>query len=314
MPFDPRLLLLNLLLRFTVKRKLRQLKDPSVLRALMERDAARLVPTPGAHFVEDLMRRPGEPRKVGMIEALWASCGRPDRRKVAMHFHGGAYLAGSPQTHKQLGAAIAGAAGVRVVLPKYRLAPEHPFPAALDDALAAYRHLLVAGYAPEEIAIGGDSAGGGLAFALSLRLQAEGEPQPACLYGLSPWADLTGQAASIRRNSARDVMLPAGRLADVSKMYLAGADAATPMASPAFGAWECAPPALLMASRFEILLDDAVQLAERLREGGGDVQLELWRGVPHAWPVFRGRIAQADRAIATIGAFLAKHLGAEPEG
>ncbi|MFK7942259.1 MAG: alpha/beta hydrolase fold domain-containing protein, partial [Paracoccaceae bacterium] len=216
---DPRLFFLNLLLRLTVKRKLRRLDDPEMLRRLMERDAARnLRPPEDAHFVEDLMRRPGQPRKVGMIDALWASCGRPDRRKVALHFHGGAYLAGSPRTHKSLGAALAKAAGVRVVLPKYRLAPEHPFPAGLNDALAAYRHLLSAGYTPEEIAIGGDSAGGGLAFALSLRLQGEGEPQPACLYALSPWADLTGNAASIRRNATRDVMLPAPRMAEVARL------------------------------------------------------------------------------------------------
>ncbi|MEM1299814.1 MAG: alpha/beta hydrolase [Pseudomonadota bacterium] len=309
---DPRLFLLNLLLRLTVKRKLKRLEDPLVLRALMERDASRLVPTPDAHFVDDLMRRPGEPRKVGMIEALWASCGRPDRRKVALHLHGGAYLAGSPRTHKHLGAAIAGAAGVRVVLPHYRRAPEHPFPAALDDALAAYRHLLAAGYTPEEIAVGGDSAGGGLAFALSLKLQAEGDPQPACLYGLSPWADLTGQAPSIRRNATRDAMLPAGRMPEVAAMYLSGHDEADPLASPAFGTWTTPPPSLLMASKREILMDDALRLAERLRDAGGDVQLELWRGVPHAWPIFRGRIAQADKAVAKVGSFIAHHLKAEP--
>ena len=306
---DPRLFLLNLLLRFTVKRKLRKLTDPALMRELMERDAARsLIPQPDAHFVADLMRRPGEPRKVGMIEALWASSGRPDRRKVALHLHGGAYLAGSCHTHKQLGAGLARASGVRVVLPNYRLAPEHPFPAALDDALAAYRHLLAAGYTPEEIAIGGDSAGGGLAFALSLRLQAEGEPQPACLYGLSPWSDLTGQAPSIRRNAARDVMLPASRMTEVAEMYLGGHDPTDPMVSPAFGTWTSPPPALLMASRQELLLDDAVRLADRLRESGGDVQLELWSRVPHAWPIFLGRIKQADRAVQTVGAFIARHL------
>ena len=314
---DPRLFLLNLTLRLTVKRKLRRLQDPLALRAMMERDAARnLRPPEGAHFVQDQLRRPGAPRKVGMIEALWASCGRPDRRKVALHFHGGAYLAGSSRTHKSLGAALSRAAGIRVVLPDYRLAPEHPFPAALEDALAAYRHLLAAGYTPDEIAMGGDSAGGGLAFALSLRLQAEDEPQPACLYGLSPWADLTGQAPSIRRNAAREVMLPAPRMAEVAAIYLAGHDAADPLASPAFGTWDrgSPPPSIILASRHEILLDDSVRLAERLREGGGDVQLELWRGVPHAWPVFHGRISQADKAVETIGAFVARHLGAEPEG
>ncbi len=309
-----RLWLLNLTLRLTAKRQLRRLKDPAEMKALFERDAARLfVPPDGANFVEDLMRRDGPPREVGMIPALWASCGRPDRRKVILYLHGGAYLAGSPATHRHLAAALAGAAGVRAVVPDYRLAPEHPFPAAVDDALAAYRHLLAAGYTAGEIALAGDSAGGGLVAALSLKLEQEGLARPACLVMFSPWADMVGEAESLRRNAARDVILPAHRLDEVVGMYLADHDRTDPLASPVYGTWSDPPPALITASRSEILLDDATGLAETLRRAGGDVRLELWPGLPHAWPLFTGKLAEADQTVVAAGAFIAGHLGAEAE-
>ena len=309
-----RLHAMNLWLRLTVKRALRRMKDPSEMKAAFIRDAKRYFIVPeGANFVQDLMRRPGEPRKVGMIEALCACQGRPDRRKVILFLHGGAYLAGSPATHKHLAAALAGAAGVRAVLPDYRLAPEHPFPASVEDALAAYRHLLAAGYAPGEIALAGDSAGGGLVFALMQKLQSKALPMPACAVAFSPWADLTGTAKSLRTNALRDVMLPAERLDEVVGYYLNGHDRADPLASPALGQWNAPPPVLITASRSEILHDDAVRMAESLRASGGNVQLEIWKNLPHAWQVFTGRLAQADQSIASAGAFIARHLDAEPE-
>ncbi|MEM7059154.1 MAG: alpha/beta hydrolase [Pseudomonadota bacterium] len=285
------------------------MKDPADLKERMERDTARLMLIPdGAHFVSDVIRRPGNPRQVGMIDAIWASKGRPDRRKVILYFHGGAYLAGSSRTHRHLGAALAGAAGVRAVLPDYRLAPEHQFPAAVDDAIASYRHLLEAGYDASEIALGGDSAGGGLCFALLYAIQKRKLPKPAAVAAFSPWADLTGEAASLERNANRDVMLPVRRLDEVAEYYLGSADRRHPLASPVFAKWEAPPPALIMASRSEAIMDDSVALAEGLRAAGGDVQLELWRGLPHAWPIFVGRLGEADRAVANAGAFLSRHL------
>lgn len=304
-----RLHALNFWLRLTVKSHLARMKKPSDLKERMERDAARFMVIPdGSHFVADVIRRTGPPRKVGMIDAIWASKGRPDRRKVILYFHGGAYIAGSPRTHRHLGAAVAGAAGVRAVLPDYRLAPEHPFPAAVEDAIASYRHLLDAGYDASEIALAGDSAGGGLCCALLLAIQNEGLPKPAAAALFSPWVDMTGQAKSLERNAKRDVLLPARRMQEVVDFYLGGADPFNPLASPLLAKWDAPPPVLIMASRSEILMDDAVTLAEGLRAGGGDVQLELWRGLPHAWPLFTGRLAEADRAIANAGAFLSRHL------
>jgi acetyl esterase/lipase len=242
------------------------------------------------------------------IPVTWASCEGSDDRKVILYLHGGAFVAGSARTHRHLAAALAAAAGARAVLPDYRLAPEHPFPAALDDALAVYRHLLGAGHAPDSIAVAGDSAGGGLAFALLLCAACQGLPRPACAAGFSPWVDLTASQSSLRRNARRDAMLPAGRAAEVARLYLGAHDPADPLASPLFGAWRDPPPALIMASRSEILLDEAVGLAEALRGGGGDVRLELWRGVPHAWPIFMGLLPEADAAVAHAGAFFARHL------
>lgn len=308
-----RLTLLNMWLRLAVKARLRRLQDPFRMRAQLARSAARhFSPPEGANFQSDAIRRNGDAQSA-MISALWASCGRPDRRKVMLYLHGGAFIAGSPETHKHLGAALAGAAGVRALLPDYRLAPEHPFPAALEDCVIVYRHLLEVGYAADAIAVAGDSAGGGLAFALLLKLAELGLPRPGCAVGFSPWTDMTGTQPSLQKNAQSDAMLPASRFHDAAAFYLGGADPMNPLASPVRAAWQDPPPALLMASRHEILLDDTRWLADALRRAGGDVHLQLWRRLPHAWPIFTGRLSQADQAVAIAGAFIARHLDAEPE-
>ncbi|MEL7154009.1 MAG: alpha/beta hydrolase [Pseudomonadota bacterium] len=307
-----RLRLLNLGLRLLVKPKLKRMHQPHQLRDSLERDAARYFRlADGCHVVDDLIRRPGKPASVGMIEAQWVSLGRPDRRRVILYFHGGAYIAGSHRTHRHLGAALAGAAGVRAILPDYRLAPDHPFPAAIEDALSSYQHLLNAGYDSSEIAVAGDSAGGGLAFALVLRLMQEELPAPACVVGFSPWVDMTGESPALETNAGRDAMLPSNRLEDAVSFVLNGHDPRDPLASPALGDWVDPPPSMIMASKHEILLNDAKLLAERLRKAGGDVTLELWRHTPHAWPIFVGRLPEADQAVQSAGAFIARHLDVE---
>ena len=301
-----RLRAVNLWLRLLIKPMLARMKTPQDLRTRFERDAARLFPLPsGSHFIEHVIRRVDG----SGMPALWASCGRPDRHKVILYLHGGAYLAGSPSTHRHLAAALAGAAGARALLPDYRLAPEHPFPAAVTDAVDGFRHLLDAGYAPGNIAVAGDSAGGGLVFALLQALPDAGLPPPVAVVAFSPWADLTGRGESLRRNAARDVLLPVRRMQEVVGFYMGAGDRTDPRASPALATWSDPPPALIMASRAEVLLDDARTLAEALRRGGGSVHLELWRNTPHAWPILAGRLPEADTAIARAGAFLARHIG-----
>jgi len=232
---------------------------------------------------------------------------------VILYLHGGAYLAGSIRTHRHLAAYLAGAAGVRAVLPDYRLAPEHAFPAALDDALCVYRHLLASGYESRQIALAGDSAGGGLVFSLLLKAAEQGLPGPACVVAFSPWTDMTMTRPSLRRNARRDMMLPVRRFREVVSHTLQGAMTTDPLASPVYGEYDNPPPALITASKSEILRDDAVAMADRLREAGGDVALELWKDMPNAWPLFAGLVSEAGITVERAGRFIARHLGVEPE-
>jgi monoterpene epsilon-lactone hydrolase len=307
-----RLRLLSLVLRLVVKTGLGWIKTPQAMRAHFERDARRLFKAPDdANFVTDAIRRNDDgPGNGAPIEALWASRGRPDRRKVILYLHGGAFLAGSIRTHRHLAAYLAGAAGVRTILPEYRLAPEHPFPAALDDAFTVYKHLLASGYEARQIALAGDSAGGGLVFSLLLKCAEHGLPRPACVVAFSPWADMTMTRGSLRRNALRDMMLPVRRFPEVVSYYLQGASNTDPLVSPVYGEYVDPPPAMITASKTEILRDDAVAMADRLRAAGGDVALELWKDMPHAWPFFAGMVVEADRTVARAGQFIARHLGA----
>ncbi len=300
-----RLRLLNLILRLVVKTALGLVQTPERLRARFERAAARFFLVPeDANFVPDAIRRNGS----GLIDATWASRGRPDRHRVILYLHGGAYLAGSPRTHRHVAAWLAGAAAMRALVPDYRLAPEHPFPAAVEDAVAAYRHLLNAGYEARHIALAGDSAGGGLVFALLLQLGALDLPRPACVVVFSPWVDLTLTRGSLRLNARRDVMLPVWRAREVVELYLGGRPASDPLASPVLGDYTDPPPALILVSSSEVLRDDALAMADRLRAAGGDVSLEMWKDMPHAWPYFAGRLPAAETTLALAGRFIARHM------
>jgi acetyl esterase/lipase len=299
-----RLAALNLCLRIATKRRLARISDPAEMRELLDRQAARLLFAPSdAHLVEDrIARRDG----AGRIDALWCSAGQPDRRRVILYLHGGAFIAGSPATHRGLAAALGGAAGARALVPDYRLAPEHPLPAATEDALDVYRDLLRRGIAPGRIALAGDSAGGGLAFLLAARIAAEGLPAPAAIVAFSPWCDLAARGESIVANASRDPMLPAQRMAHAADM-VRGSRAADDGALSAVEAdWpRTPPPSLIFVGRDEILLDDAKAMARKLAEAGGSVRLEVWPRVPHGWPIFLRWIPHAEEAVEMAGAFIA---------
>ncbi|MEL6479429.1 MAG: alpha/beta hydrolase [Pseudomonadota bacterium] len=290
-------------LRLLVRLPLRLIASPQRLRAKFERAARLWFRMPdGAHAAED--RLPGP---AGPIRVLWVSLGRPDRHRVILYLHGGAYVMGSPETHRHLAAHLAGAAGVRVLLPAYRLAPEHPFPAGLEDALACYRHLLRT-HAPGQIALAGDSAGGGLAFGLLHAIEAADLPPPAAAVGFSPFTDMTLSGESHRRNLRWDAMLPGQRAREVVAFYLAGQDPRDPRASPMLGQLRAPPPSLIFASTYEILKDDALGLAGSLRAAGGDVRLELWPRLPHAWPVLTRLLAASPKAVAEAGRFISQAM------
>lgn len=237
------------------------------------------------------------------IPVTWARNRTTRHNAVILYLHGGAHLMGSPRTHRAMLARLAGLTGMPACLPAMRLAPEHPFPAGLNDCHAVWHALVARGYPPERIVLGGDSAGGGLMLALLARLLADGM-RPAAAFAFSPWTDLTGSGVSLRENEKADPLLPASRLVEARDLYLAGADPGTPDASPLFAEFPGCPPVFLQAARSEILRDDTLRMADRLRSFGTDVSLDMWDDPPHVWPIFQGRLPEADEALARVARFI----------
>ena len=223
--------------------------------------------------------------------------------RAILYFHGGGYIVGSPVTHRGLASRLAQETGLSVWLPQYRLAPEHPFPAAWDDADAAWEAMIATGLGPHDIVLAGESAGGGLAFALLARLCAAGTP-PAGVFSFSPWVDLTGRSASLIANKVRDPLLPPEAFGLLAGHVLAGHPAEDPRASPLFAAYPGCPPVLLQVSEVEILRDDSVNLAKRLQGFGGAVTVQISPSTPHAWHLMVGRLPEADHAVADAAAFV----------
>lgn len=247
----------------------------------------------------------GAPAEIVEVEAG----GGPDH---VLHLHGGGYVMGDPGGSRGFTTALALATGARVVSLDYRLAPDHPFPAAVDDALAAYRALLDAGVAPSRLAIGGESAGGGLTVAALLAIRDAGLPQPACAVALSPWVDLTCAGASHDACADRDPLLTRGVLLEMADQYLLGQDPRAPLASPAGADLRGLPPLLIQVGADEVLLDDAITLAQRAEAAGIPTRLEVWPDMIHVWQMFAGALPEADEAIARIAGFLRDHLRHPP--
>jgi acetyl esterase/lipase len=222
-----------------------------------------------------------------------------------LFLHGGAYSTGSPGLYRHIAWRFADAARAEFVAVDYRLAPEHPFPAALEDALAAWRGLVAEGAEPRRCAFLGDSAGGGLALALALRLRNEAAPLPGAIVAISPWTDLAITGASARPG-ARDPMLEANDLHLLAAQYAGSGDTRNPYISPLYGDPRGLPPTLLQVGGDEILRDDSVRMAERMREAGCDVTLEIWPRMVHVWHAFAPVLPEARRAIARAGDFIAR--------
>jgi acetyl esterase/lipase len=243
-------------------------------------------------------------RKVlGLVPAVRVARPQSDSNRVVFFLHGGGYIAGGPALYRQVTWRIAEAARAAVFAIDYRLAPEHPFPAAIDDAFAAWRALLAEGFDPRRCVLLGDSAGGGLALALALKLRDEQIPTPAAIVAISPWTDLaiTGLSAQA---GASDPMLNASELAPMAAQYLAGADPRNPYASPLYGDPHGLPPTLIQVGSDEVLRDDAIRMATRLKDAGCAVTLEVWPRMPHVWHAFAPIMPEARRAIVRIGEFV----------
>ncbi len=226
-----------------------------------------------------------------------------DERHV-LYLHGGAHMSGSPVLYRDFIWRIANTTRSRVTILDHRLAPENPFPAALDDAVAAYRRLLADGADPRRMTIAGESSGGGLALSTLLRLRDEDIPLPAAAVVLSPWTDLTLASASWKTNAKADPMIRSDHAPRLAAQYLAGADPRTPYASPLFGDHTGLPPTLIQVGSDEVLLDDSVNMAERLRAAGCVVEIEIWPRMPHAWQLWPRIMPEAHAAIARIGEFV----------
>lgn len=233
--------------------------------------------------------------------------------KVLLYLHGGGYVVCSPKSHRAITATLAAMLGWRVFVPDYRLAPEHPFPAAVDDAAAAYGWLLGKGFAPQDIALAGDSAGGGLVICTLLRLRQNQRPLPARAVCFSPWVDLTGVCNY--RNAQSCVMFRSGDIKAFAPVYLGTANAENPQASPVFGDLSGLPPLLIQVSSTELLFDDALRLHEKARAAGVQSTLSVYPGLPHVWQIFAGAVPEAKLALQEAADFILadeKLVSAEP--
>ena len=253
-----------------------------------------------------------EPTTLGGVPAERITVDGAARPCVFLHLHGGGYVMGDPPGSRGFTTALALSARVEVVSLDYRLAPSHPFPAAVDDAVAGYAALLDGGVPPERIAIGGESAGGGLTIAALVAARDAGLPMPARAVAMSPWADLTCGGASYVSRAGRDPLLTRGVLLDMATEYLAGAPASAPLASPVAADLTGLPPLLIQVGADEVLLDDATALASRAKAAGVAVDLEVWPDMIHVWQMFSGALPEADLAIARIADFIRADASQSP--
>lgn len=244
----------------------------------------------------------------GGVKAERIATPRSLPNRYILHLHGGAYLFGFPALFRDFNWRIADVTGARVLCIDYRLAPEHPFPAAVDDVTAAYRWLISQCVEPRHVAFVGDSSGGGLALASMMRLRDEGSPLPAAAAVVSPWTDLALTGQSLTEYGFSDPMVPVELMPKAVELYLAGTDPRSPYASPLYGDPAGLPPSLILVASDEALRDDAVRMAERLRAAGGDVELELWPRMFHVWHMFARILPEGRAAIARIGSFLRGRL------
>lgn len=292
-----RLKLLNAGLRWVEKPVLSRLTDPIKARRRFERQARRFRAPAFSLFLND---------EIGRVPVTWASC-QADRAQIILYFHGGGYFMGSPATHRAMLARLSEICGLAVCLPDYRKAPQAPFPAGLKDARAVWDGLLARGYPPQNIILGGDSAGGGLMLALLAKILSDGG-KPAAAFAFSPWTDLTLSGASILENADSELLLPSHGIAEARDYYTAGADPENPGISPLFADFPNPPPVYLLCSSSEILRDDTVRMAEVLRRCNGEVTVDMGEHLPHVWPMFQGYVPEADAALDRVAGFIRQQV------
>lgn len=250
-----------------------------------------------------------EPVDLGGVPGEWSSVAGSDASRVLMFFHGGGYCSGSIRSHRRLVTEAGRSAGIRTLAVGYRLAPEHPFPAAMEDALTAWHFLRQQGIAARHIAIGGDSAGGGLAVVLNNRLRDADEELPGCVWLVSPWTDLTMSGSTLITKDNVDPIIHKGYLGELADAYVPpGMDRKDPRVSPLYADLKGLPPMLVQVGSAETLLEDATRFAAAAGAADVSVTLEIWPHMIHAWPMWNAGLKPGRSALAHAGAFMRAHL------
>lgn len=247
------------------------------------------------------------PVDAGGVRAVWVDAQNVAQDRVVMYLHGGGYVFGGPRSHGALVEQFSKSANARVLFVDYRLAPEHPFPAAVEDALAAWRWLLAQGYKPARMAIAGDSAGGGLTLATLLAIKAVKLPMPACATPISPWADMTLTGESMTSKADVDPIVQKPLVENLIGLFLPGGQVRDPLISPLYGDLSGLPPLLIQVGERETLLDDSRRVAARAKQAGVNVTLEVWPGQIHVFQVFCPRLDEGVQALEQLGAFVQRH-------
>lgn len=298
--------LLNRWLRMVEKPRIRRADHPAPLRKALE-------------FQSKLMFHPPRGTQQRWIELGTRTAlevmpkGAETSQKVIFYIHGGGFTFGSPRTHAAMVAQLAHRVGARAVLPSYGLAPEQPFPAAPHDVRAAWDGLIAQGTAPNDVIIGGDSAGGALAFGLLAQLCAEKALMPAGVFGFSPLTDMTHSGASFTQNAQADVLLVAEKAADMNRMFLGEHSPKEPSVSPLFGDFKGAPPVWITVGDTEILLDDARSLARLCESQGVPTTLVERHDLPHVWPIFHNILPEARKSLDQLAAWITQRPGWQGE-
>jgi epsilon-lactone hydrolase len=244
-----------------------------------------------------------EPVAANGVRSEWTSSPDADPSRVVLYVHGGGYVIGSLDSHRHMVAEIGRAARARTLAIDYRLAPEHPFPAAVDDAIDAYRFLLSRGVQPSGITIAGDSAGGGLVVAAMVAIREAGLPQPACGWPISPWVDMEAIGGSMTSKAATDPTVQQAGILDMAKLYLKDANPRSPLAAPIYADLRGLAPLLIQVGAAETLLDDAIRLAQVAGAADVAVDLQVWPEMIHVWHIYYPELAAGRRAIAAGGEF-----------
>lgn len=289
--------LISFFLRRTLKKQMATFEDPA--------DVRQSPSLPGSRTPKDVSLTPVD---AGGVPAEWITPDNSADGDALLYLHGGGYVFGGLDSHRDIACRLAQASGVRVLLLDYRLAPEHRFPAAVEDATAAYRWLLAGGQAAGRLMVAGDSAGGGLSVALMVQLKALALPLPKAAVLMSPWVDLANTGDSVSQYADADAMLSPQAVDKFSSLYLDGQDPRDPLASPLYADLSGLPPTQVLVGSEEVLRSDSERLVERINGAGGRAELAVWPKMPHVFPILAGVIPEGRQAVQDMSAFIRTNL------